>query len=294
MSDHSAIQWTDATWNPTTGCTKVSPGCAHCYIERTPAFRIAGRTFVKGHIPLQLHEDRLEQPLRWRKPRRVFVNSLSDLFHDDVPDEFIDRVFAVMALCPQHTFQLLTKRAGRMREYLSFTRGPCNVLTRVITAAREMPKPKSWTAPGAFGWPYRNVRVGVSIENQPMADKRFPIICELGEAGWNTMVSLEPLLGPVRIPDRYLALGRKAWCIPGGESGPRARPCALQWIESIVEQCPTGVACFVKQLGAVPYDHDTPDGGPLYGVRHPKGGDITEFPLTLQVREYPPEDAMKR
>lgn len=108
MADGSQIQWTDATWNPVTGCTKVSPGCANCYIERTPAFRIPGRKFVKGAIPVVLHADRLTVPLHWRRPRRIFVNSLSDLFHEDVPFEFVDRVFAVMANCPKHTFQILS------------------------------------------------------------------------------------------------------------------------------------------------------------------------------------------
>jgi len=115
----SKIEWTDETWNPVTGCTKISPGCANCYIERTPPMRMAGRKFVNGKIPIQLHEDRLTAPLRWSKQRMVFVNSMSDLFHEDVPDAFIDRVFAVIALCPQHTFQVLTKRSERMEAYLS-------------------------------------------------------------------------------------------------------------------------------------------------------------------------------
>src|SRR5947209_1267587 len=110
MSESSNIEWTDATWNVVTGCTKISPGCAHCYIDRTPPFRMAGRKFEKGHIPLILHEDRLEKPLHWKKPRRIFVNSLSDLFHKDVPNDFISRVFAVMALANWHTYQVLTKR----------------------------------------------------------------------------------------------------------------------------------------------------------------------------------------
>src|SRR5215510_15930825 len=116
MSDHSLIEWTDATWNPVTGCTKVSPGCAHCYIERTPAFRIAGRRFVRGVIPVTLYEDRLEQPLRWRTPRRIFVNSMSDLFHVDIPDAFIARVFDTMQRAHWHQFQILTKRSGRLLE----------------------------------------------------------------------------------------------------------------------------------------------------------------------------------
>jgi protein gp37 len=114
MSEKSAIEWTDATWNPVTGCTKVSPACANCYIERQTPFRVRHRKFVKGHIPLEFHENRLDAPLHWRDPRRVFVNSMSDLFHEDVPDVFIDRVFAVMALARWHTYQVLTKRAERL------------------------------------------------------------------------------------------------------------------------------------------------------------------------------------
>lgn len=98
MSQESKIEWTDATWNPATGCTKISPGCAHCYIDRTPPFRMAGRKWVKGKIPVELHPDRLDKPLHWKKPKMIFVNSLSDLFHEDIPDSFIDKVFAVMAL----------------------------------------------------------------------------------------------------------------------------------------------------------------------------------------------------
>src|SRR6185312_14280881 len=120
MSEQSNIEWTDATWNPVRGCTKVSPGCAHCYAE-TFAERWRG---VKGHpyeqgFDLRLVPEKLTEPLRWKKPRRVFVNSMSDLFHEDVPDGFIDKVFAVMALCPQHTFQVLTKRPERMRHYMA-------------------------------------------------------------------------------------------------------------------------------------------------------------------------------
>src|SRR5262245_55289948 len=109
MGSNSAIEWTDATWNPATGCTKVSPGCAHCYIERTPPFRINGRRFVKGAIPLVLHHDRIDKPLHWRAPRRVFVNSLSDLYHDAIPDTFIARVFETMRRAHWHRFQVLTK-----------------------------------------------------------------------------------------------------------------------------------------------------------------------------------------
>lgn len=126
MSITTSIEWTDTTWNPVTGCTKVSPGCAHCYIERTPPFRIHGRHFVKGAIPLVRHDDRLEQPLHWRKPRRIFVNSLSDLFHDDIPDVFIARVYDTMQRAPWHRFQVLTKRSSRLRGIASRLPWPPN------------------------------------------------------------------------------------------------------------------------------------------------------------------------
>lgn len=118
MAENSNIEWTDATWNPTTGCTKISPGCTNCYIENTPPFRMAGRKFVKGHIPLVLHEDRLQTPRKWTKGKRIFVNSLSDLFHEDVPDEFIDKVFDTIWQTPQHTYQVLTKRPERAAQYM--------------------------------------------------------------------------------------------------------------------------------------------------------------------------------
>jgi len=138
MADESAIEWTDATWNPVTGCTKISPGCANCYIDRTPPLRMAGRKFVRGDIPVILHPERLDAPLRWRKPRRVFVNSLSDLFHEDVPDDFILAVFSIMGAAKQHTFQVLTKRPARMADLLGrFTVGDYdNELPDAIDNAR--------------------------------------------------------------------------------------------------------------------------------------------------------------
>ena len=194
MSEQSAIEWTDATWNPVTGCTKVSPGCANCYIERTPPFRMAGRRFVRGAIPVLLHPDRLDQPLRWRKPRRVFVNSMSDLFHEDVPDEFIDRAWQTMMLAQQHTFQILTKRPLRMRSYLAglaadIERWPLPVdagaarislVTLLISLAT---------------WPLPNVWLGVSVENQRMADERIPVLLDTPAAV--RFLSCEPLLGPL-------------------------------------------------------------------------------------------------
>ncbi len=213
MSDHSAIEWTDATWNPMTGCTKVSPGCAHCYIERTPAFRIAGRRFVRGAIPVLLHDDRLDQPLHWRRPRRIFVNSLSDMYHEAVPDAFIARVFDTMARAYWHQFQILTKRSARLRDLAA-------------------------TVP----WP-PNVWQGVSVENAAHVHR----IADLQSVPAAVrFLSVEPLLGP--IPN--LPLGRIDWVIVGGESGPRRRPVAAAWLRDIRDQClDARVPFFFKKWG---------------------------------------------
>jgi len=184
VSEHSAISWTGATWNPVTGCTKVSPGCANCYIERTPPFRMAGRRFVRGAIPVLLHRERLDQPLRWRKPRRVFVCSLADLFHDDVPDEFIGLVFAVMAAAEHHTFQVLTKRPDRMRRLLA----DASWHGEYVSKARCLPG----TFEHVAEWPLSNVWCGVSVENQRMADERIPVLLDTPAAV--RFLSCEPLL----------------------------------------------------------------------------------------------------
>jgi len=293
MADHSAIQWTDATWNPTTGCTKISPGCAHCYIERTPAFRIAGRKFDKnGHISLQLHNQRrLTQPLRWRNPRRIFVNSLSDLFHDDVPDQVLHQVYHTMEAAHWHTFQVLTKRPERMRAYLQWRYGP----------DADTPRGRI---------PSRHIWHGVSVENQHFADERIPLLLDTPAAV--RFISAEPLLGGVDLllqprrrcyhdvlrgfidneyPDQPRQPTAKLdWVIVGGESGPGARAFDLNWARSIIQQChAAGVACFVKQLGAHAFEGEPENGGggPLYGLRDRKGGDPGEWPEDLRVREYP-------
>ncbi len=220
MSDSSAIEWTDATWNPVTGCTKVSPACANCYIERTPPFRIHGRKFVKGHIPLEFHENRLTQPSRWKEPRRIFVNSLSDLFHPDIPDAFIHQVYDEMEHARQHTYQVLTKHADRMADYLAWRYGGGRI-------------------------PARHIWHGVSAENQRM-------LCERGESLRRfrspiRFISAEPLLGPLSL-DFYLPL--LDWVIVGGESGPHVRSMQAEWVRSIRDQCvKSGVAFFFKQWG---------------------------------------------
>ncbi len=306
MADGSQIQWTDATWNPVTGCTKVSPGCAHCYIERTPAFRIKGRRFVNGSTDLQLHPDRLRQPLVWQKPRRVFVNSLSDLFHESVPDAFIDQVFAVMALAPDHTFQVLTKRAKRMRQYLTYASDPWGFRRAGIEEAMyEIGGDEAARTIPDAGWPLPNVQIGVSAENQRW------FIDRVGELVFTPaavrFVSLEPLLGQIDLlfdekidiaADHQSTDGGLDWVIVGGESGPKSRPCQVDWIRSIVQQCAAaGAPCFVKQLGAH-VTHRLVYGPPTFEADQPvhverarlvdrKGGEPAEWPADLRVRQFP-------
>ena len=196
MSDKTAIEWTDASWNPVTGCTKVSPGCAHCYAEAITLRFGMGARYLPGIATIKLHPERLNLPLSWRNPRRIFVNSMSDLFHEEVPLEFIRRVFEVMAQAERHTFQVLTKRHERLRDLA-----------------------------GELEWP-PNVWLGVSVENQLWADRRIPALLETGPA--IRFLSVEPLLKPV---DLTPYLDGIDWVITGGESGLRARPGrpALSW-----------------------------------------------------------------
>lgn len=253
MGDKSRIEWTDATWNPVTGCTRVSEGCRNCYMARTvPRFGQDPWTVV-------LHPDRLEQPLRWKRPRRIFVNSLSDLFHEDVPDEFIGKVFVTMARATRHTFQVLTKRPDRMLKLLddATLAFPCGMI-----AGDALP----------------NVWLGVSIENQQTADERIPLLLQTPAA--KRFISAEPLLGPIdlgQVNNPGLAEGQDFidslrgfawtctgpdyvdtcgigvginWVIVGGESGPGARPMHPDWARSIRDQCQAaGVPFFFKQWG---------------------------------------------
>ena len=212
----SRIEWTESSWNPVTGCSKVSPGCRHCYAE-TMARRLQamGQLNYRQGFEVTLHEHMLDRPLRWRKPQVIFVNSMSDLFHEDVPLEFIQRVFDVMRRASQHQFQVLTKRSARLAD-LS----------------------------GDLDWP-ANVWMGVSVENDNYTDR----IDHLRRTGAMVkFLSLEPLLGPV--PN--LDLEDIDWVIVGGESGPKARPMQEEWVTDIRDQCrASGVAFFFKQWGGV-------------------------------------------
>lgn len=314
------ISWTEVTWNPIRGCSRVSEGCRECYAEGVAArFSGPGQPYEglaklvsvdrwkKGVGGVEERreprwtgvvafvDDHLADPLRWKKPRRVFVNSMSDLFHEKVPNDWIDRIFAVMALAPKHTFQTLTKRAERMREY-------CNELDtrrRIGIAMLDLIKegefnsdgitvplehrpdstdeePRFWSA-----WPLPNVWMGVSAENQETADERVQLLLQTPAAvRW---VSYEPALGPVDFtnlhPPNYTnAFGHSCglpnldWIVCGGESGPRARPMGVDWAIQAREQChDAGVAFFMKQLGGWPN----------------KRGELSDFPAALRVREYP-------
>lgn len=221
MSDRSKIEWTDATWNPVRGCTKVGPGCAHCYAE-TFAERFRG---VPGHpyehgFDLRLAPHKLTEPLRWKTPRMVFVNSMSDLFHEAVPDEYVVDVTRVMQAARWHTFQVLTKRSERMRDLLN---------SKLRFAACE---PHIW-------W-------GVSVEDRQYG---VPRISDLQAAPANTrFLSIEPLLEDVGA----INLRGIAWVIVGGESGPGARPMKRAWVVAIRKQCRDGhVPFFFKQWGGV-------------------------------------------
>ena len=214
MATKSSIEWTEATWNPVTGCTKISPGCKHCYAERM-SFRLKAmgqRNYVNG-FDLTLHERMLEKPLSWKKPQLIFVKSMSDLFHDEVPIDFILKVFGVMRCASWHQFQVLTKRSQRLLELND-----------------------------QIDWP-NNVWMGVSVENQ---DYTFRIDHLRKTDAVTKFLSLEPLLGPLS----GLNLGQIDWVIVGGESGPGARPMYEEWVIQIRDQCNAAeVPLFVKQMG---------------------------------------------
>lgn len=311
------IEWATDTWNPVRGCSRVSEGCRNCYAERMAArFSGPGQPFEVFAEPVgrtsrggsrwtgrvELIPEKLAEPLHWRKPRRVFVNSMSDLFHEALSDGHIIRVFSVMQRAAQHTFLVLTKRAARMPD----------VVARIM--APEPPLPNVW--------------LGVSCEDQETADERIPLLLQTPAA--HRFVSLEPLLGPIKFCDcdqYWPGEGHPPDCptqrldgvIVGGESGPGARPCDVDWIRAIVRQCrEAGVACFLKQVGRwVLGDSEgfavdrwlcvdsagqqymfvppilganawkRPESAIGFSLADPKGGNPLEWPEDLRVREMP-------
>lgn len=310
----TTIEWTDRTWNPVTGCTRVTPGCDRCYAENI-ARRFAGGPAFPNGFTVTLHPERLDAPRHWRRPARVFVNSMSDLFHADIPDHFVLAVFQTMANTPQHTFQVLTKRHARMRafcERLGFrepTRAEAAAGHRSIAYLGDHPFD---VAPWDTA-PLPNVWLGVSVEDQARAELRIPSLLRTNAA--IRFISAEPLIGPldlepwfkhVQIPacEQCSPRGpvdwhsghiwgrcicgchtsthpnRLDWVIVGGESGPGARPMDPAWARTIVELGQVaGFAVFVKQLGSA--------WARAHGTRSPKGADWDDWPEHLAVRQMP-------
>ena len=308
MADKTGIEWTDATWNPVTGCAKVSAGCKHCYAERNwgrlqhlPAY--AGRAFTD----VATHADRLDQPIRWAKRRMIFVNSMSDLFHPAVPDDFIDSVFGIMWAClygrneqDGHVFQVLTKRADRMRDYMSTDRREAWARAAVHHGGGIDPD-GIFDQTLSFEGPHPRIWLGVSVEDQAAADERIPLLLDTPAAvRW---ISAEPLLGPVDLSPAYLPCPNAEyvimdpetggyeccsscdytgisneigidWVVVGGESGPKARPMHPAWARSLRDQCAaSGVPFLFKQFGEW-IDDDNIDRANL---RAPQIADPNEF-----------------
>lgn len=333
------IQWTDKTWNPVRGCSRVSPGCVNCYAERQAA-RFSGErhvrdcvdpgaqtwhwepgpfagfvTRVNGHAAwtgkVELIESKLEEPLHWRKPCKVFVNSMSDLFHEALDDEAISAVFAIMSRAPQHTFQILTKRPKRMLDWFSRSMVQDGVDESGCTRF-------GWCHANVEGrWPLPNVWLGVSAEDQQRADERIPLLLQTAAAV--RFVSYEPAIGPVDFDQISITVApgffgsplgwhhrgqchkaegipypRLDWIIVGGESGPGARTFDIQWARNTLAQCKAaGVACFVKQLGKNPVLSREADNAFIpdyeYRMEDSHGGDMAEWPSDLRIRQFPGE-----
>lgn len=237
MAEHSGIEWTESTWNPLTGCTKISPGCKHCYAERmAKRLQAMGQANYVNGFKLSLHENAMEKPLEWKKPQVIFVNSMSDLFHKDVPVEFVLEIFDVMRRAHWHTFQVLTKRAERLEEL----------------------SPK-------IDWP-ENVWMGVSVENQ---DYTFRIDHLRRTDAKTKFLSLEPLLGPLH----KLNLAGIQWAIVGGESGPGARPLDPAWVTDIRDQCLRAqVPVFLQASGAGAEEEGGRTSKAAHGTRCPEIG----------------------
>jgi protein gp37 len=320
MSEKSKIEWTDATWNPTRGCTKIADGCRNCYaLTFSERFRgVPGHPYEQGFDPRTVPE-KLTEPLHWMRPRRIFVNSMSDLFHEAFDDHYIALVFGIMAASPEHTFQVLTKRPERAAQWFSRMAAMGDPIFALTNALARVPLNFPHALNLRRQWPLPNVWIGTSIATQSDADKNVPKLLEIPAAV--RFLSCEPLVARVSI-DRggwlrpfyascqqddspYLAQLARAvarregqtfidWVIAGGESGPGSRPCNVEWIRLVVAQCKaTGVPMFVKQLGSRPrvMDYRETPLSPItwkdLKLAAKKGGDWDEWPVDLRVREFP-------
>lgn len=308
MSGKSFIDYVDASWTPTHGCSRVSPGCANCWAIKTTN-RLAGKIEkYRGLVRrtsrgldwtgvVMPDETALDWPLHRRKPLRIFVNSMSDLFHEALPGSTIGRVFGVMAACPQHAFLVLTKRVRRLA-MLGGTGVIGPIRGEASMTAYEIKRQSVGFGPAAdfrISWPLPNVWLGVSVENQSTAYKRIPLLLQTPAA--HRWLSIEPLLGPIDLRTGIYAMppgGAYAGTtlqgidavVVGGESGPKARPCDVAWIRSIIAQCQAdGVKCYVKQLGARPVGWWSNSLGPSIGKFKGSGADPSEWPADLRVRE---------
>jgi protein gp37 len=241
MATASNIEWTEMTWNPVTGCLKISQGCKHCYAERmAKRLHAMGAVRYRNGFEPTLHEDLVDLPKRWKKPRIIFVNSMSDLFQEDVPDDFIGRVFATMRACPQHTFQILTKRSERLK---------------------KLGKTLHWT---------ENIWIGVSVEDSRVMGRITDLASVPAQIRF---LSCEPLIGPLE----NIPLKDIHWVIVGGESGPGSRPMNREWVESIHRQCRRNdVPFFFKQWGGVRKDMT---GRELYGRTYDEMPSIQTIPI---------------
>lgn len=339
MAQETKIQWTDYSANPIRArrrdgghripghyCEKISPGCALCYASNMqkrfwmPAFPGTGGN---DEVEPFLDEKSLQRLLRSKKisGKRVFMCDMTDLFGRWVPDEWIDKIFAVMALRPDVTFQLLTKRPERMAEYLAYTNEGRSTFDHRWNISDKHKRADLGPEDAVAPWPLPNVHLGASVENQEQADKRIPHLLRCPAAV--RFLSVEPLLGAVDLGDHFARwhcsycgalyaeyvngcprchFGEPGtstsvrhtqihWVIVGGESGSKARPCNVEWIRSIVKQCRVAnVPVFCKQLGALPYYDDGSDGinaGNAIVLRDRKGGDFKDLPSDLQIRETP-------
>lgn len=244
----SKIEWCDRTWNPISGCAKISEGCNNCYAERmhTRLEHIKGSGYDDGqpHFSVRLHPERLEEPLKWKKPQRVFVCSMGDLFHEDVPYEYLHKIFAMIAKAKMHKFLILTKRPDRMLEYILSSMYDENISDDGWYAAlSDIGIPDEC--------PPENVFYGVTVENQQAADERIPILLQIPAA--KRFISIEPMVNFVDL-SKYIGSQSQrsiSLCITGGETGPKARPMDVEWARSVRDQCQAaGVPFFMKSMGA--------------------------------------------